>query len=82
MCIGIVIILMRFEIIRNSLSHIGRINIIQDGYNEIKINFNDYDNNNIHSGTVVMPYRNFIKLLNYPLTETDEKKNTKILTNK
>ncbi|MBE6152613.1 MAG: hypothetical protein E7166_00085 [Firmicutes bacterium] len=68
------------EIIRNCLSHIGRINIIQDDYNEAKVIFNDYDNNHIHSGTVVMPYKQFIKVLNYPLSKTDENKNLKTLT--
>lgn len=68
------------EIIRNSLSHIGRINIIQDSFSQTKIIFNDYDNNHIHSGAVIMPYNDFLKLLKDPLKETNEKKNIKTLT--
>ncbi len=68
------------EIIRNSLSHIGRINIIQDSFSQTKIIFNDYDNNHIRSGSVIMPYNDFLKLLKDPLNETNEKKNIKTLT--
>lgn len=70
------------EIIRNSLSHIGRINIIQDVSNQIKIIFNDYDNNHNHSGTVVMEYNEFLDLLSSPLSVDKEKKNLKTLINK
>ena len=64
--------------IRNSISHIGRINVKTDiNTNRKIIVLNDYDNDNVHTGFVIGEYYELLKLLSSPLEAPKHK--TKIL---
>lgn len=65
-------------VIRNSISHIGRINVTTNDNVHIAIILNDYDNQNNHTGAVIGKYQSIIDLLSYPFEKTEIK--TKKLT--
>ena len=65
-------------VIRNSISHIGRINVTTNDNVHIAIILNDYDNQNNHTGAVIGKYQSIIDLLSSPFEKTEIK--TKKLT--
>lgn len=65
------------ETVRNSLSHIGRIEILNsDPYKPELIIFNDYDDNGIQSGKVVYRLLDFIYMLENSVVLEDERPKT------
>lgn len=67
-------------IIRNSLSHIGRIYVGKNRNQATKLILNDYDNKDKTSGFVIGQYKDLINVLNMPLH--DPKHKTKTLTSR
>ena len=67
-------------IIRNSLSHIGRISVGRNNNQHTILVLNDFDNHDKYSGAVIATYGDLINILNLPLQA--EKTKTKTLTNR
>ena len=65
------------ETVRNSLSHVGRIEILNsDPYKPELIMFNDYDDNGVQSGKVVYRLLDFIDMLENSVVLEDERPKT------
>lgn len=58
-------------IIRNSFSHIGRVNISRNNGINTMVALNDYDNNNERTGVVFLRYIDLIELLTIPVEYLD-----------